>query len=82
MKGKKLLEKLADYLSLDQRNQRKKREKIREVLKQLREKEHQLKARIEREQDEEKRLQLTRELDIMHAQRTKGVEMLKQLQQE
>jgi len=79
MKRKKLLQKLADYLSLDQHSLRKKREKMRLVLKQLREKEHKLKKRIEHEHDPAKQLQLSRELDILRAQRRKGIAVLKTL---
>lgn len=79
MKRKKLLQKLADYLSLDQRSLRKKREKMRQVLKQLREKEHKLKKRMDHERDPARQLQLSRELDILRAQRTKGISVLKEL---
>lgn len=79
MKRKKLLQKLADYLSLDQRALRKKREKMREVLKQLREKEHKLKKRMEHERDTERKHRLSRELDILRAQRKKGISVLKEL---
>lgn len=79
MKRQKLLQKLADYLSLDQRAMRKKREKMREVLKQLRQKEHKLKKRIEHERDAEQKLRLSKELDILRAQRKKGIEVLKEL---
>lgn len=79
MKRKKLLQKLADYVSLDQRSLRKKREKMREVLKQLREKEHKLKKRMDHEQDPSQQLQLSRELEILRAQRLKGIAVLKGL---
>lgn len=79
MKRKKLMRKLADYLSLDQRTLRKKREKMRQVLKQLREKEHTLKKQIQHEHDLGKETQLSRELEILRAQRRKGIAVLKEL---
>lgn len=79
MKRKKLMRKLADYLSLDQRSLRKKREKMRLVLKELRGKEHKLKKRMENEHDQTRQTQMAKELDILRAQRRKGVAVLREL---
>ncbi|WP_260291120.1 hypothetical protein [Sedimenticola hydrogenitrophicus] len=79
MKRKKLLQKLADYLSLDQRSLRNKRAKMKQVLKQLREKERKLKKHLGHEQDPSRQQQLSRELDILRAQRHKGINVLRDL---
>lgn len=79
MKRKKLLHKLADYLNLDQRTLKTKREKMKIILKQLREKEKKLQFKAEHEQDETKRARLSKELDILRAQRLKGIAALKAL---
>ncbi|MCW8944272.1 MAG: hypothetical protein OQL27_05815 [Sedimenticola sp.] len=79
MKRKKLLHKLADYLNLDQRTLKTKREKMKIILKQLREKEKKLQLRSDHETDETKKLRLTKELDILRAQRLKGIAALKGL---
>lgn len=81
MKRKKLLHKLSDYLSLDHRAMLKKRSKIRQILKQLREKEQKLKKRALDETDEEKKTHLYRELDILRAQRLKGIRSLRALKE-
>ncbi len=79
MKRKKLLKKLADYLSLDQRALYKRRKKLKDVLKQLREKERGLQKAYEEEQDETRKKRRGKELDTIRVQRTKGINTLKQL---
>ena len=77
MKRKKLLHKLADYLNLDHRAMLKKRNKIRQILKQLKKKEKKLQQKAEEEQDEEKKSRYHRELAILRAQRLKGIRSLR-----
>ncbi|MEJ1384573.1 MAG: hypothetical protein RPU52_01890 [Candidatus Sedimenticola sp. (ex Thyasira tokunagai)] len=79
MKRKKLLKKLADYLSLDQRQLYKRREKLKNILKQLREKERKLQLEYKKEENESKRKRLSKEIDIIHAQRVKGINTVKKL---
>lgn len=79
MKRKKLLRKLADYLDLDRRAMAEKRGKIRQILKQLKEKEKRLQKKADEEQDEEKKTIYHRELAILRAQRLKGVRSLREL---
>ncbi|MES9855282.1 MAG: hypothetical protein ABW166_01575 [Sedimenticola sp.] len=79
MKRKKLLKKLADYLSLDQRQLYKRREKLKDILKQLREKERKLQKEYEHEEDETRLKRLGKELDIIRAQRIKGIHTVKEL---
>lgn len=79
MKRKKLLHKLADYLNLDQRTLKTKRAKMKLILKQLRDKERKLQLKAEHEHDETKKSRLSKELDILRAQRLKGISVLKEL---
>jgi len=82
MKRKHLLRKLADFFDLEQRKQESHREKLRDILKQLRAKEKKLALKIEVERDPTKRDRLQNELSVVHAQRTKGIKTLKSLQPE
>lgn len=79
MKRKKLLRKLADYLDLDRRAMLEKRDKIKQILKQLKEKEKRLRQKTEEESDEEKKSRYHRELAILRAQRLKGINSLREL---
>lgn len=79
MKRKKLLEKLSDFFDLDKRKQCERKDKLKEVLKQLRDKEHKLQHKLEHEESEIKRKRLKKEVQIIHAQRTKGLKRLKDL---
>ncbi|MCW8908080.1 MAG: FAM114 family protein [Sedimenticola sp.] len=79
MKRKKLLRKLADYLDLDRRAMLEKRDKIKQILKQLKEKEKRLQKKTDEEQDEEKKAIYHRELAILRAQRRKGINSLREL---
>ncbi|MES9884131.1 MAG: hypothetical protein ABW185_25070 [Sedimenticola sp.] len=79
MKRKKLLKKLADYLNLNKHQLHKRIQKLKDILKQLREKERRLIKAHKEEKDEKKRQRLRKELDIIHAQRAKGIKMVKTL---
>lgn len=79
MKRKKLLENLSDFFNLDKRKQCERKDKLKEVLKQLRDKERKLQHKLECEEDEVKCKRLKKEVQIIHAQRTKGLKKLKDL---
>jgi len=79
MKTKKLLAKLADFMNKDRVAQREELERTREVLKKLKKKEMQLREKLEADPDEEERRELTGKLDVVHAQRIKGVERVKEI---
>ncbi len=78
MKRKKLLKKLGDFLDSDKREACKRQGKLKEILKKLRDKERQLAQKLEDEQDEKKKKRLQKELDIVHAQRIKGISVYKE----
>ncbi len=77
MKTRKLLDKLMSYLDGDARKRKQEREEIKAVLKKLKRREKKLKNQLDDLKDEEKRAALQKEIDIVHAQRKKGVRLLK-----
>lgn len=79
MKLGKLLKKIESFLAADQDTQAAERKAIRTRLKQLKEKERELRARLKQSTDNEERTQLSTRLDVVYAQRKKGVERVKAL---
>jgi hypothetical protein len=79
MKRKKLLKKLSDYFDMDARKLCQKRDKMKELLRQLRKKEKQLQIKHDTEEDEQKKKRLQKHLAIVHAQRVKGISALKEM---
>ena len=71
-----LLEKLGGMLQPEARNKKNYREKLKALLKDLKQKEVMLKEKLEASEDERKRNLLTKELEIVHTQRKKGIEAL------
>jgi len=82
MKSKKLLEILKEYLGIERREQIAKYDSMKLVLKKLKKKENALKDKLKNELDEKIHSQLKKEMDVLSAQRKKGVEMLKKLKDE
>ena len=81
MKVTKLLEKLKAYLGAEQRAQLAKYDSIKRVLKKLKKKENALKDKLKKEHDEKAHKRLKKEMDVLSAQRKKGVRMLKELKE-
>ena len=81
MKANKLLEKLKDYLGAERRAQFAKYDSIKGVLKKLKKKENVLKNKLKKEHDEKAINQLKKEMDVLSAQRKKGMKMLKELKE-
>ena len=79
MKTKKLLEKLKGHLNAERREQLSKYDSIKKILRKLKKKEIILKEQLNDEDDEEVREQLQKELDVIFAQRQKGVGLKKEL---
>lgn len=79
MKTRKLLAKLAHFMDKDRNVQSEELATIREVLKKLKVKEHKLREKLEADPEEEVRKQLEGKLDVVHAQRIKGLERLKEI---
>ena len=79
MKVKKLMVQLADYLNAERRAQIAKYDAIKKILRKLKKKTNLLKSRLENEQSEAKREHLKQEIEVMTAQRKKGVSILKEI---
>jgi predicted nucleic acid-binding Zn-ribbon protein len=77
MKTRKLLDKLVAYLDGDARKRKKEKDEIKAVLKKLKRREKKLKNLLDETKDADKRTALQKEIDIVHAQRKKGVRLLK-----
>lgn len=79
MKTRKLIKKLGAFLDRDQNLATKELQSIREVLSKLKEKEQKYTALLKTEQDPAKLARLEEKRNVAHAQRTKGVERLREL---
>lgn len=77
MKTRKLLDKLMDYLDGDARQRKRERDDLKTVLKKLKRREKKLLRHLEEESDADRRAALKKEIDIIHAQRKKGVHLLR-----
>lgn len=78
MKKKKLLKKLQNYFDLDERRKKTHRRDLIKILKKLKAKENRLREALAAETSQEKRAKLQKELDIIHAQRKKGIKLLRE----
>ena len=81
MKRKKLLKTLARVLYMEGRDQRKHRDELKALLKKLKLKKVELEEKMVLEKDERKRKRLGKELEIINAQRLKGLKALQDLLQ-
>ena len=79
MKLKKLLEKVEKFLSADRDTQAVERKSVRELLKKLKDKERSLRKQLDDSRDSEERDSLKTRLEVVHAQRKKGVERIRAL---
>ncbi len=79
MKTPKLIKKAREYLDASRSKQRKEAKCIKELLKKLKKKEHALKDKLEKEKDPKKREHIEKNLQVIFAQRRKGITILKEL---
>jgi len=79
MKQKKLLDKLKRFFDSDVREREKQKSDIKDILKKLKKKERKLKEKLDAENNPEKRNHLQQEIDIIYAQRNKGIKLIKEL---
>lgn len=79
MGKKKLLEKLQEFLDADQQEKIKHIQQIKKVLKKLKQKERRVQQKLELCVDTDKRVELQQELDIIYAQRMKGIKIIKEI---
>jgi len=81
MSKKKLLQKLQEFFDADQREKERRTKDIKRILKKLKEKERKIKVKMKlgKEGGKAKLEGLQQELDVIYAQRMKGVKIIKQL---
>ncbi|MDR9466957.1 hypothetical protein [Marinospirillum sp.] len=84
MKLKKLMASLNEFLDADRKTQFKEINSIRKVLKELKKKERKLKGELQKlsAKQEEEKDELQIKLDVIYAQRKKGLERVKELKKE
>jgi len=82
MGPKKLLKKLTEFFDMDIRDREKRKDELNELLSRLKQKELELKAELENVQDEQLRSVIAQNIDVVHTQRKKGVQMLKDIRGE
>jgi hypothetical protein len=82
MNMRKLLKKAKSYLNEDERKRSEKRKYLSRVIKKLKNHEHQLAGLLEKESDKKTRTKLKDEIALTHAQRKKGLKMLKKIKQD
>ncbi|ANB02923.1 hypothetical protein [Ectothiorhodospira sp. BSL-9] len=79
MATKKLLAKLGKFLDADRASQRKEIQSIRKVLKKLKHKERDLREKLPKTPEGEERDDIAAKLEVIYAQRRKGVDRVKEL---
>lgn len=79
MKIKKLFAKAESFLNSDKRKRKEKKKCLRHVLKKLRKQEEKLNVRLQNESDEHAIDKLNRKIALVHAQRKKGLTLMKEL---
>ena len=79
MKMRKILQKVQDFLDADSRSQQQQKDSISEVLEKLKGKEKKLQGELEHSVDTEEKDKLERKIAVCHAQRKKGLAILKQM---
>ena len=81
MSIRKLLKKAKNFLNADERKRSEKRKYLGTVIKKLKKHENHLAKLLEKESDEKAQTKLKEEMALTHAQRKKGLKMLKNIKQ-
>ncbi len=81
MKAKKLLERVRRFLDADTHTQLEQIKSIRTILKQLKEKERELQDKLSHEHESESQEALQNKLDVIYAQRKKGLDQIRRLKE-
>ena len=79
MSENKLLKQLKNFLDLGAKHRKKKADELKKVIRKLRKKEKELIAESEKVGNGKKRDMLRKRIDILHAQRKKGLKALKKI---
>ena len=82
MGRKKLLHRLKTFFDMDARDVAQRKDELNDLLSRLKQKELELKAELDGEQDEKMKSEMAQKIDVVHTQRKKGVAMLKDLRNE
>ena len=82
MHRKKLLHRLKEFFDMDARDRAQRKDELNDLLSRLKQKESELKAELDAEQDEKLISEIAQKIDVVHTQRTKGIEMLMELRNE
>jgi hypothetical protein len=80
MKLKKLLQKVEQFLSAKERARKERMSSMHEVLDALKKKERRLQVRAKAEKNADARASIEKKREVVHAQRKKGLMVLKALQ--
>ncbi|MGR8936008.1 MAG: hypothetical protein ACU837_16765 [Gammaproteobacteria bacterium] len=80
MNKKRLLKKLQKIFDAEARKKHLRSCEIKKILKRLKDKERKLAAKLDNTDDPEKRTLLRQKLDIIYAQRRKGIKILQELE--
>jgi len=78
MKQKKLLEKLKTFFDSDARERKKQKSDVKDILKKLKKRERNLKEKLESEDNVDKRNRIQKKIDVVYAQRKKGIKLIKE----
>lgn len=81
MGSSKLLARLSEFFDQDLPSKRKQTAEMKQLLKKLKKKERDLIHEYQHELDDEQKQRLKQKVDILHAQRKKGLAVLKELKQ-
>lgn len=82
MKVKKMLSRLMDYFNADKHQQLVELKSIRKVLRKLKQKERELKSKFNEAKNAEQKEALQNKLDVIYAQRTKGMQVIRSLREQ
>jgi hypothetical protein len=82
MHRKKLLHRLKEFFDMDARDRGQRKDELNDLLSRLKQKEVELKEALDAAQDEHLKSEIAQKIDVVHTQRTKGVEMLMELRNE
>jgi hypothetical protein len=79
MNQKEMLNKLKSFFDLEERERGKQKKDIKVLLKKLRARERKLKDKLDEEKKSTKRKRIQQEIDVIYAQRKKGIKLIKEL---
>ena len=79
MTTNKLLNAIGDFFDESKKKQRNKKKYLKEVLHKLKTKQKALREKLSDEKDKGKSKSLQKEIDVIHAQRKKGLKLLKKM---